>query len=184
MKQNVILALVFAALLSACGADLPDQKKPAADTQAQAEKKPAPATKRPPTLKEKADTLSKLPDNAAAGQKMDAAVAELTRDGMAWLRYDRPGEQNGKVKRVERQVFVELLGADVSGAEAAVREAFESVGYTVDGRRDGGNGAVNLRLRSKEDKRDVHVLIRSKAGGPELKKPEATSSVYLRRVLE
>lgn len=113
----------------------------------------------------------------SAAPGINAVLKTLSQTEKTNLRYDRVVE--AKTVGMQRQVFVEMLGATDREAAATVAKAFDAQGFTLHRGKDDENG---IRLRFVKDSIEpIEVLIRSRQEGPKLKDVAATSSVYLRQ---
>ncbi|HET6430813.1 hypothetical protein [Dyella sp.] len=108
---------------------------------------------------------------------IDSLLKVLGKEEKISIRYDRVVE--AKTGDMQRQVFIEMLGASDREADSAVTKAFAAQGLTLHRGKDDEHG-VRLRF-VKAQMEPIEVLIRSRQEGPKLKDPAATSSVYLRQ---
>lgn len=157
MLRSLYLA-IFVLVLAGCGADHP----PAADAAGTS----APAAAQSPSRRARAPQAG-----------IDSALQAISKKLPSHVRYDKvvPVKTGGN----QRQVFVEMLGASSEQAEAATTSALKAAGFTAQRGKADADG-VRIQYR-KTGVKPINVLIRSKAAGPALQAPEATSSIYFRQ---
>ena len=154
MRRPSGTALLVLAL-AGCGFDVPPPSAPASPV-AQAPR-PGPAP------------VDEVPDDA-----VHSLVAPLLEGGRGELRFDRIGQGQGG--DVQRQAYVELIGVGVEEAAATATATLEAQGFT---RVHAEVGPERIRLRfEREGEAAVHVLARSRAFHPKLRRDDATSSLY------
>lgn len=96
---------------------------------------------------------------------------------VAVQRYDRQ-TLTENTKRRQRQVLLETVGVPADTVLPAIRDQLESVGYKG-GKVVAYRGGDRQYFRKKGHD-EIAVLVRARgSGGPELKDPAATASIYM-----
>lgn len=109
--------------------------------------------------------------------EIEGVISDVSGQAALNLRYDRPRNLDGKI---ERQVYVEMLGPTSEQTESLAVAAFEAAGFTTRRGLDDANG-VRLQFR-KTGSEHINALIRDQAASPPFENPAGTSSLYLRQV--
>lgn len=152
---------ILALALSACGFDKPPQG--ASDGQAA---KPVPGTEsQEPVAQEPLATIDHL----------ELFAEQLVEQGPGVFRFDRI--RDARAGGQERQVFVEMLGADDQAAADISADILESLGF-VPGHSFGDENGIRLSYTYNGGEL-VRVLVRTREAHSKLSNEEATSSVYL-----
>lgn len=163
--HRFLLVVMMSALVSACGFD----KAPPATNQVD-DLKPVPGAQQmggEEPAEVEVDHLARLAE-------------DLVRDGPGAFRFDRSRET--KDGGTERQVFVEMLGANDEDAADLAASILESGGFELVNRFGDENG-VRLTYRYG-DSAPVRVLVRSREAHSKLLHDEATSSVYVTQPID
>ncbi|MEN1925987.1 hypothetical protein WCE55_11290 [Luteimonas sp. MJ293] len=152
---------IIALALSACGFDKPPQGA----TNGQASKPVPGVESQEPGVQEPLATIDHL----------EVFAAQLVEKGPGAFRFDRirDAREGGQ----ERQVFVEMLGADDQAAADISADILESAGF-VPGHSFGDENGIRLSYTYNGGE-PVRVLVRTREAHSKLANVEATSSVYL-----
>ncbi|TWI02977.1 hypothetical protein IP90_02079 [Luteimonas cucumeris] len=110
---------------------------------------------------------------------IDDVKTALAKKLGVFLRYDRVVRGD---RQDERQVYLEILGADIDQTDKAVAAVFESLGYSMRrGLRDSNGIRVKVQIRGEPP---INVLIRDKQASPPFRRAEGSASVYLRQTVD